>query len=124
VLFARLQHQFRRDGGIRNYQTYPTIPSLPIIIESNTTFTIILNNFQQHVSALTSHLRAEYKCEYTIQCQKSFQHSYNAHNSKKTVSNVHLYTTPYAYTVNHIRGRTIKLANSPCACRGSTGQKP
>jgi len=25
----------------------------------------------------------------------------------------------------HIRGRTIKFANSlPCACRGSTGQKP
>jgi len=26
---------------------------------------------------------------------------------------------------NCIRGRTIKFANSPpCACRGSTGQKP
>jgi hypothetical protein len=33
MLFARLQHQYRRDGGIRNFQTYPTIPSLPIFTE-------------------------------------------------------------------------------------------
>jgi len=30
MLFARLQHQYRQDWGIRNYLTYPTIPSLPI----------------------------------------------------------------------------------------------
>jgi hypothetical protein len=87
MLFARLQHQFRRDGGIRNYQTYPTIhPPLPRKRkrrESKTTLIITLNNLQQHVSALTSHLQAEYKGEYIIQCQKGFRHSYNAHNNSE-----------------------------------------
>jgi len=32
MLFAKLQQKCRRDGGIRNYQTYPTILSLPIYI--------------------------------------------------------------------------------------------
>ena len=32
MLFARVQHQYHRDGGIQNYQTYPTIPSFPIYI--------------------------------------------------------------------------------------------
>ena len=32
---------------------------------------------------------------------------------------------PSGAAQGHIRGRTIKFANSrPCACRGSTGQKP
>ena len=26
MLFARLKHQYGRDGGIRNYQTYPKSP--------------------------------------------------------------------------------------------------
>jgi len=32
MLFARVQHQYRQNGGIRTYQTYPTILSLPIYI--------------------------------------------------------------------------------------------
>ena len=33
--------------------------------------------------------------------------------------------TNTGHTVVGIHGRTIKFANSlPCACRGSTGQKP
>jgi hypothetical protein len=30
--FASLQHLYRRNGGIRYYQTFPTIPFLPIYI--------------------------------------------------------------------------------------------
>jgi len=32
MLFARLPQQYRREGCIRNYQTYPKIPSLPVCI--------------------------------------------------------------------------------------------
>jgi len=36
----------------------------------NTTLTIILNNLQQHVSAIKSHLQAEYKAAYIIKYHK------------------------------------------------------
>jgi len=39
-------------------------------MESKKTLIVILNNVQQHVMALTSHLRAEYKVVYVIQCHK------------------------------------------------------
>ena len=39
--------------------------------------TIILNNLQQHVSALKSHLQSEYKAVHILQCHSSLTILYN-----------------------------------------------
>jgi hypothetical protein len=52
MLFARLQHQYFRDGGIRNYQTYPTIPSLPIYYR-HIVIDIHVTDFKDHHTSAT-----------------------------------------------------------------------
>jgi hypothetical protein len=49
---------------------YNLINKVTIITVYNTTLTIILNNLQQHVSAIKSHLQAEYKAAYIIKYHK------------------------------------------------------
>jgi hypothetical protein len=49
MLFTRLQHQYRRDGGIRNNQFYRTIPYLPILLSTNQQVIPARNTTDAHV---------------------------------------------------------------------------